>query len=176
MNAAEALQEMRRRYGLAVHFRGSELFVGLPFTDILNTVKYSFTGNIIDHSLRFRQEDDVNLRVKAISLLPDNETLEVTVPKGKKSGSLITKFYYNISELSTLEKVATNDIDKLRYEGLEGTIDTFLLPQAKHGMIAELTDKEFETRTGEYLIDEVKTNFSVTGGIRRKVRLGRKIS
>lgn len=178
VNGAQALQKFRDNYGLTAYFRGSELFVGFSFTDIIEPVNYSFTGNIISHSLDFRRETDNNIRIKAISLLPDNKTFEVTVPKGQKGGSLETRFYHNIKSKTALTKLAEADLSKVRFEGLQGTITTFLKPFTTHGMTAVLTDEEYGTRSGEYLIDSVRTTFQVTGGggMRRIVKLGRKIA
>jgi hypothetical protein len=171
INGADALQQIKEEYGLIAKFNNLELFVGLAYTTRGGTVNYSLAWNIQDSNLTYRKADEVSLRLKAIAIQKDNSQISVEV--GSSQGELRTKFFYNISDKDTLAKIANQEIEKLRFEGYEGYIITYLLPYAKHSMVANLQDPDYEIRQGNYMIDEVETTFGT--GIVRKVTIGKKL-
>jgi hypothetical protein len=138
-------------------------------------VKYSLSWNVITNDLTYRNEDDILLQVKAIGITQDNK--KVTVDDvGDPDGEQRTLFFYNVSDKAQLKKLAEQELQKLKYTGYEGTIDTFLYPYSEPLMHAELQDPEYgESRSGTYVIDSVKIQFGAYGA-RRTVELGVKLS
>lgn len=171
VNGAEALQKIKEEYGLVAYFRDLKLFVGLAFTELSDTVKYSMAFNVKSSNLTYKRRDEVKIKLKAIAILKDNKTIEVEV--GSKGGEMRTRFFYKISDKATLEKIANQEIDKLRFEGYQGDINTYLVPFVQHSMIADIQDPEFEQKNGKYIVDSVKTVFDK--GINRTVTIGKKI-
>lgn len=171
VNGAEALQKIKEEYGLVAYFRGFELFVGLPFLDVLDSVKYDLAQNVIESDLIYRRAEDIRIKLKAVAILKDNKQIEVEV--GDKEGDMRTQFYYNITDKATLKKIAEKDIEKLKFEGYEGGLQTFLVPFARHSMTARIVDPEFKKRDGNYLINEVETTYG--RGIKRSIRIGKKL-
>lgn len=171
LNGQDALQQVKEEYGLVAYFRDQELFVGLAFTEMVGDVKYSLAWNVIDSDLKYRKADEVSLKLKAVAILKDNKQISVEV--GSKAGELRTQFYYNVSDKETLRKIALQDIDKLRFEGYEGNLTTFLVPFVRHSMTADIQDPDYEIRHGNYIVDEVETTFDI--GIERKVTIGKKV-
>lgn len=173
--AATALQKIKEEYTLVSYLKGRELFTGLAFTQNFGAVKYSLSWNIISNDLQYRNEEDVQLRVRAIGMTSDNKKV-VADDVGDADGELQTHHFYNISDKAQLKKLAEELLRKSKYTGYEGTIDTFLYPYAEPLMHAELSDPEYgETRSGTYVIDSVKTQFGAYG-TRRTVELGIKLS
>lgn len=172
VNGAEALQQIKEAYGLVAYFRGLELFAGLAFTELVGRVKYSMDWNVPQSKLTYRRAEDTRIRLKATSILRDNKKIEVEV--GPKSGELVSRFYYNISDEATLKRIAEKDIDKMRFEGYEGSITTCLVPFVTHSMTAELRDPEFENHNGNYIVDEVVTE-GFSNGIKRTVKIGKRV-
>ncbi len=172
VNGVAALEKIRDEYGLVVYFRDLELYAGIAFQEDVGRVKYNLQWNIPSEgvNLTYKRAEDTKIKLKAVAIKKDNSQIEVEV--GAPDGELRTQFYYNISDKSTLKKVAQNDLEKLRYEGYEGSIETFLVPFVKHGMIAEIADPEYRNRLGDYMVDEVETVFG--HGIKRVVRIGRR--
>jgi hypothetical protein len=176
VNGAEALQQIKEQYGLVAYFDDLTLYVGLAYTDQRGSVNYDIGGdhgNVIDSNLTYRRSEDNNIRLKAVAVLKDNKKIEVEVPEGKKAGEQRTQFYYNITDKATLTKIANQDIEKLRFEGYEGSIETLLIPFARHSMVASISDPDYENRQGKYLIDEVEVKFG--RGIRRTVTIGKRL-
>ncbi len=173
VSATEAFAKLKKEYGLSIYFRGSDLYVGLPFGDTQSagiTVNYSTSWNIIKSNLKFVSEDDKKIKIKAISILKDNSKLEVEV--GDSNGEQRTLHYYKISNKAKLEELAKAQLDELKYTGFEGGFKTFLIPAAHHGMVANIKDPDFdEGRAGNYLIDSVTTSFGQQGA-RRNIELG----
>lgn len=173
--AATALQKLKEEFGLVSYLKGRELFTGLAYQQKLGTVKYSLAWNVISSDLKYRNEDDIQLRVRAIGMQADNK--KVTADDvGDVDGELRTLHFYNISDKAQLKKLAEQELKRLKYTGYEGSIDTFLYPYAEPLMLAELQDPQYgETRSGTYVIDSVRTQFGAYG-TRRTVELGVKVS
>ncbi len=173
-NAAQALQIIKDEYGLVAYFRGDVLFVGIAYTDVLPTVKYSTNWNVIESDLTFRSSDDVKIKVKPIGITPDNKKIELKKYVGDPDGDQRTLFFYNITSATQLKELSIAKLDGLKYDGMEGTITTFLAPYATHGMVSDLEDPDFnDGRRGLYFIDSTKLKFGVNGA-RRIAELGKK--
>lgn len=79
--------------------------------------------NIIsDQSLRQQKAENMRLRVKAVSLMPDNKKIKVEV--GDADGELRTLHTYNKTE-SELKAWAEQEIRRLKRDGLTGSFTTF---------------------------------------------------
>ena len=79
-----------------------------------------------------------------------------------------------ISDEKKLEEMAKAEIEKLKYDGFDGEITSFLIPFATRGMKAKIVDSEHKNREGNYFIKKVVTTFG-TSGARRKISIGNKI-
>lgn len=167
MTKLEALQVVKEKYGIAVFFMEKTLYAGLAYVIDLGTVKYKLGWNTIkDDELKYRNADDVRLKIKAVWIKPDNTKLEAEV--GDPEGSQRTLFFYNVSSKSELEKLAKEEMKKYKYSGYEGKITTFLQPFAQPGMKGILQDPKYSEREGTYYITKVKIK-SDKGGGRRTV-------
>jgi len=174
VSAAKALQKLKDEYGLTIYFQSwKKLFVGIANENDGTIVKYEFGFNIIDSKLKWIDEADVALQIKAVNIKPNNTRIEAKV--GDESGEKRTLFFYDLPDKATLKERAKEEIQKYRYSGYRGYIDTFLLPDASVGNVAQVKDLNFSERDGEYLIKKVTTKYGEGGG-RRKVELGIKLS
>jgi hypothetical protein len=175
----EILEELKKD-GFAIYFRDNELYGGLQYTEVYDTVKYRLGWNVIkDNQLKYRREQDVKARIKAIYIKPDNERIVVTVGNG--SGIERTQYYTNISgkddnEIKkNLRLEAEGDLKELSYDGYEGKITTFLQPFAVAGDAAEIEDENYPERSGKYIIETSEVTFG-TGGARRVLEIGKTVS
>jgi hypothetical protein len=179
VNAAFALQELRKKYGLAIYLKPEGLFAGLAYTDFRGEADYNFYGNIPEggNQLTWRKQETGTLRVKATSLLKDNRQLTVEVPDGG-SGAIRSRYYAGIASESELRQLAEKDLAQLSREGFEGSITGFLTPFVRPGYTARLTDPQYEFRSGSYHVDKVTTTFMPKDGvgIKRKVEIGIRLS
>jgi hypothetical protein len=170
-NAVQVLEELKKTYALTSFFRGHTLFVGLAYNGRGNRVSFEFQKNIISDDLEYLKEDDLSIKVKAISILENNKKIEIEV--GDPSGETRTITKYNLSE-SELKKAAEREIEKLRYEGFRGSFYTFFDPPVFHGDEIELIDKKYPEKNGVYLCESVEREAGVNGYF-QNIYLGAKI-
>ena len=204
VSPANALQEFIEKYGLTIYFTAfKKLFVGLAFdSEDRTTIKYDIGTNVIENDLQTVDAADVQLRIKCIGIKPDGTKIiaeigdgadpDVGLPKRKKKKGEVTVqktvikpdksdgaevrtlYFYNVHSKTELLEIARADLRKRKFTGFKGGLTTFLLPYAKVGNVARLTDSFYPERgDGDYLIEKVTTTFG-TSGARRKVELGLK--
>lgn len=177
---AELCQKLKDDYGLSIYFTDKEtLFVGLGYQKQGKQVKYHLQKNVIKSDLVYRTEDDQKIQLKAVGIDQKNQKIEVTV--GDSGGAIRTMFFSDFEDFSTnplakdqLTKLATEKLKTLKYEGYEGTIKTFLLPNVKVDDTACIVDKKYPERGGNYWVESVETSFG-RSGVRRKIELGVKL-
>jgi hypothetical protein len=167
---AMLLEEIEKQYGIRSFFQNGILNVGFAYPAQPEVVYYDFEKNIIEDDLEFRSKEDDKIRVKAISILPDKR--KITVHVGDVSGAIRTLTYYNISK-KQLEINAKKEIDRLKVDGWRGSLTSFGIPFAQHGMAVDLTDNDLPERSGQYFIDRHQVRFGVEG-YRRILHLGPK--
>lgn len=166
---AAALESIRSSYGLAVYFRGPQLFVGLPYTEQgVPENRYHFQQNCLVGSLAYRRKEDVKVKVTAISLKPDNT--RITVDLGDKDGEVHTLHFYNLTE-AELKQQGTEKLARLKFDGYSGSFSGFGQPNPLHSSVVHLADDTYPERGGSYYVDKVVTSYSQSG-YRREITLG----
>lgn len=100
------------------------LYCGVLFERDTSPAQVFKTGlNIIsDQSLQQQKAENMRLRVKAVSLMPDNKKIKVEV--GDADGEHRTLHTYNKTE-SELKAWAEQEIKRLKRDGLTGSFTTF---------------------------------------------------
>lgn len=172
VNLVQILEELKKTYALTSFFRDNTLHVGLAYSGTPTTHRFIFEQTIIENNLEYSKEDDVKIKVKAVSMQPDNTKIEVEV--GDEGGEQRTLFKYGLSK-SELTAVANREKDKFKYEGWRGSFKTFLTAVVKHGDIVELINKRLPEWNGSYLVDAVDIEGG-TGGEFQTITLGAKVS
>lgn len=171
----EVLQVFREQYGLAVYFRGNQLYAGLPYQDSPEDAvpfNLDFNQKGIKHSLNWQFEDEARLLVEARGFTRDNKELQVTV--GREGGSRITKFYYDVDSEATLTKLAQADLLNQPLTGYRGSFKAFLIPLVRHSWKVNIAENDFPQRQGTYLVDQVRYTLD-TQGITQHIQIGGKI-
>jgi len=167
----QILEEIKKVYGMEAFFKNGVLYCGLmyipEFSKVFNITK---ERNVIDNSLEWQNEEDVKIKVKAISMKPDNSKIEIEV--GDVGGEQRTAHYYNLTE-TQLREIATREITKFKYTGYRGSFRTFGNSKISHGDIINLRSKKIKEQNGTYFVDGTETTFG-QGGFRQNVELGRK--
>lgn len=173
VSPATALQKLKDDYGLTMYFRAlGELFVGIASESDGVTVKYEFGRNVIDNDLKWVNQDDSRIKIKAVHIKGDNTRIEKEF--GDADGELRTLYFYDLPNGASLETVAKEELQKVKRDGYEGSINTFLLPVADPGNVVRVTDKQFTDRAGDYLAEKIKVTYGRSGG-RRVITLGLKV-
>lgn len=148
------------------------LFCGVLF-DKDKSHKQAFeTGvNIIDDSqLDTQNAADVKIKVKAVSLMPDNKKVKVEV--GDTDGETRTVHTYNKKE-KELKAWAEQELERLKRDGLTGSFTTFG---------AELVDKLDNIgikidgeRKGVYQVQKNVIKYG-TSGLRQEIAIGARVA
>lgn len=173
-SAYNVLLKLKENYGLDLYInRDGALYCGLRQTlKISNKVVYKLHYNVIKPNLKWQSKDDIRLNIKAVSILPDGQKIEVQV--GDPEGETRTLHFYNIDKASKLKALAESEKELYKYSGYKGRLTAFLVPKVEIGDVALLRDDDYPSRDGDYFVRGVITTFGENGA-RRKVELGRKI-
>lgn len=147
------------------------LYCGVLFEKDDSPTQVFATGmNIIsDQSLEQQQAENIRLRVKAISLMPNNKKIKVEV--GDADGEHRTLHTYNKTE-SELKAWAEQEIKRLKRDGLKGSFTTF---GAK--IVDKLTAigiKIDGEKKGVYQVSKNVIKYG-TSGYRQEITLGPRI-
>lgn len=169
-SVAYILKELRDSYGLYSWYRDGHLYSGLIYRpDLQHSGRYVFGENLIKaSSLEYKKKEDVRIKVKAISIQPDNK--RISAEFGDEDGAVRTIHLYNVAK-SELEARAKSELERIQYTGYYGDFSTFGYPLAQHGDIAQLHDPTNTDRNGNYLIKRVKTTINPSQGYIQNIYL-----
>jgi len=173
MSPAKVLEQLRSDFGIYSYFMNDILYSGFAYwPDVAVRHKLQFKHNIIDDSsLEFVREEDVKLKVKAVSILKNNTKIEKEV--GDPEGDVRTLYFYDVPEAS-LQSVAEAEMQKLKYSGIQGSVMIFGEPFITKGDVVDITDPDYPEKDGAYLTKGVEYRFG-TRGYRQKIELGPKV-
>jgi hypothetical protein len=174
-NGTQVLESIKKDLAQTIFIDDEgKLYVGLQqFSNIGQTVVYDLNYNLVANDLEFKTKEDRKIKVKYNYMDPTTNkknSIEVGDPDGEQREYTTSV----VSDLKKLEEMAKAEIEKLKYDGFEGNITSFLIPFATRGMKAKLLDSEHPNREGNYFIKKVVTTLG-TVGARRKVSIGNKI-
>lgn len=171
------LAHLREHYAVRSFIRHENdqpvLYAGALFEgSVKPTQVFSVGRNIIDNTqLREQTAEDVKVRVKAVSLQPDNKTIRVEVGDTDPDAEVHTMRFHNKDE-KELRAWAEQELKRLKRDGLSGSFTTFGAQLVdKLDPIGIKIDGE---RRGIYQVQKNVINYG-DGGFRQQITLGRKI-
>jgi len=186
VNAVKIFEVLKKQFGFHIYFVDDKLQVkGMNSIIALNNPvhRFGFQQNIINSTLEYVREDDINIVIKAESIKADNTRIvrfgfkqngKVVVTATPKAGEMRALLVYNFTA-SELETEVRRNIDRFIYEGYAGNFTTFLEPAVSHSDRVDLIDNKHVEREGRYLIRTVESNFGINGA-RQVISLKNKIS
>ncbi len=161
VSGAKLLDGLRKDFGLYAFFRNGVLVVGKPYEGSnAKEVRFRFGDNIAKNDLEYKHQDDVKIKVKAISNNSDGTKTEVEL--GDTEGESRTLNFYNVAE-AELKNVAEREMLRYNFDGWRGRFTAFGEPFVQHGDVAILEDIEDSDKTGGYYVDAVNYTFGVDG-------------
>lgn len=149
------------------------LYCGVLFErDATPSQVFSTGMNIIDdRSLEQQKADTMRLRVKAVSLMPDNKK-KVKVEVGDADGELRVLHTYNKTE-SELKAWAEQEMKRLKRDGLTGSFKTFGYRLVDKLDVAGI--KIDGEKKGCYQVKKNVIKYG-TGGFRQEITLGMRVA
>jgi hypothetical protein len=173
-NGCQVLESIKKQLCMTVFLNDEgKLYCGLQQgTNIGQGVVYDLNYNLVENNLEFKAKADRRIKVKYKYKAKDNK--EKVVEVGDSDGEQREFYTSVISDEKKLKEMATAEIEKLKYDGFDGDVTSFLIPYATRGMKAIIKDKDHKNREANYFIKKVVTTFG-TGGARRKVTISNKL-
>jgi hypothetical protein len=173
-NGAQVLESLKKDLLMTVFIDDeAKLYCGLQQgTNVGQEVLYDLNYNLVENGLEFKSKDERRMKIKYTYIGGDNKRKHIE--EGDTDGETRTYHTSVIKDEKQLREMAKAELEKLKYEGFEGDVTSFLIPYATRGMKAKIIDAEHKNREGSYFIKKVVTTFG-TGGARRKVSLGNKL-
>lgn len=137
-------------------------------------VRYDTSKNVMadGYSLKYKDKEDRKLKVTAKG--KDKTGKELTAERGE-GGDTETFDYKGIATQEMLDSIADNMYAAKSFSGYEGGFQAWYLPLVSKGDTADIADPNDPDRNGKYFIKSVVTTCS-SGGITRKITLGKKLS
>lgn len=168
---ASLLGELKNQ-GIKSFFRYSDgkavLYAGVLFDRELSEESQVFSDdiNIIDYSsLEWKRADTMRIKVKAVSIMPDNSKIKTEV--GDKDGEVRTMHTYNKNE-QELKEWAEGEVKRLKKDGLSGSFTTFGFRLVDKLDIIGI--RLSGQKRGRYTVKKNTINYSPSG-LRQKIEI-----
>ncbi len=173
LTKAKVLEKLKSDFGMYAFFRDGRLVIGKIYSPDATPKVFVLNENMISDDLVFKRKNEVRLKVKAISNMPDGSKVEIEI--GDDDGEQRTLNFYDLSK-TELKAAAERELERLKYDGWRGSFTAFGEPLVKHGEPVELRSKDEGTneKTGRYFVDKVVYNFG-KDGYRQKIYLGPRV-
>ena len=171
-SAYDVLKKVQEECGADVYLKDGVLHLHAPGEHIGKERLYDFGYNVESADLTYRRAGDKKYLITVRALLPNGKVREFEV--GTPGGEKITLKCPTSDEVSMRLRAET-EIRRRTFDGYDGSIDTWLLPECQAGDSVELHDHDYPHKEGTYFVRAVTTEFSDEGG-KRKIELGFRLS
>lgn len=153
----EVVSKIISEYGLDCYFEGDVLYCHLPYLRNNGSVKYYLSGDNANtanlNRLEYMTEAMRNIKLKVVNIKKDGSKLTKEV--GDLDGSLRTLNFYNLPDSTNLVELGEAELKKMKFDGYEGEIAAFFIPDCQPAMTATLVDPTYE-REGNYYVEAVE--------------------
>ncbi|MDR3226045.1 MAG: hypothetical protein LBT56_00035 [Prevotellaceae bacterium] len=181
VSVAGVLEQLKKNNPFNAFFRESKMYAVLTQTTLnkegeIKTIVFNAEKNIIDSkNIKYTLADDVNIRVKAISILANNKRLEAISPKGKNDGELRTFHCSKYKTQAELQKYADDMLNEVKIDKAEGSFTAFGIPYVRKADRVKIIDKiNADINNKTFNIEAVKYSFG-TSGYRQTITLGNEL-
>ncbi|MRI64526.1 late control protein [Ornithobacterium rhinotracheale] len=173
-NGTQVLKKLQEEFRLSIFINDKgELYAGLQqLTNIGEVAVYDLNYNIVSNDLEYRSKEERKIKVRYTYI--DAKNKRKTIEVGDPEGEVRTFHTSVVSDEKKLKEMALAEIEKMKYDGFDGSITSFLIPFATRGMKARLIDKDLKNIDEDYFIKKVETSFG-TSGARRKIEIGARL-
>ncbi|WP_438710864.1 hypothetical protein ACSTS3_19695 [Aquimarina muelleri] len=158
-------------YNLYSYMKGKQLVCGKYYADDTEeeTVDFHLERNAVSNDLNYRNEEDIILKIKGVSVLKNGSKIEAEI--GEAGGDQYQLTYYNIEAKAEVLKLLQKDFETKKRGGFDGSFTAFGVPSVRHGLKVNITSELYEDRSGLYYIEAVNKTFD-NAKIRQEITLG----
>ena len=168
----DVLKKVQEECGADIYLSKGVLHVHPPGEVVGVNRFYNFALNVEAVNLTYRQAADRKVRVVVKALLPDGTVKEMEV--GSTGGEKV-EIKCPTSDESSMKLRGELEVKRRSFDGYDGSITTWLIPECAPGDMAWLYDADYPRKDGCYFVRAVTTTFSRDGG-KRKIELGFRLS
>lgn len=154
------LRTLRERYGFYTVVKEDRLTCKFKY-DIVDDKRvhvYDFSKNVKKHSLKYRRREDRNIRIRAVSYNADGRKITEEVGSKEQHAPLRTLSYTG-KTAGELRELALAEYGRLCFDGFEGSITGFGLPQTNAGDSLRIISAREPKMEGKYLIESVTVRY-----------------
>lgn len=168
------LEKLQTDWGLYTYFKDGKVRSGKYYvTESDSDIEtFHLERNCVSTALNYKRKEDVKLKIKAVSTLPNGSKIEVD-GIGDVDGDERQLTFYNVTDVKELEVLAEIEYKRFKVDGFDGSFTAFGIPSVTHGMKCRLVSGLFKEREGIYYIERVQKSFGIDG-IRQQISLGPK--
>ena len=168
----DVLKKVQEESGADIYLADDTLHVHAPAETVGDDVYYDFAQNVEECDLTYRTAEDRKVQVVVKATMPDGTVKEIET--GSTGGDKV-EIRCATSDEASMRQRGQTEVKRLSFDGYEGNITTWLIPNCKPGDTAELRDEDYPEKDGRYFVQAVTTEFSRDGG-KRTVELGFRLS
>lgn len=169
--AYDVLKKIQEECAADIYIQGNTLHVHAVGEVVGIDRRYDFSVNVEECDLTYRQAADKKFRVKVKATTPDGTVKEIEV--GSTGGDQV-EVHCATSDEASMRQRAEMELKRRSFNGYEGNITTWLVPECLPGDTATLHDDDYPQKDGTYFVTSVTTTFGKEGGS-RKIDLGFKL-
>lgn len=170
--AYDVLKKVQEECGADIYIKDGELHIHPPGEVVGIDRFYNFALNVESSDLTYRSAADKKVKVVVKATMPDGTVKEVEV--GATGGDKV-EIKSPTSDEASMKQRGEEELLRRSFDGYDGSITTWLIPECMPGDIANLHDDDYPKKDGAYFVRSVTTEFSSSGGS-RKVELGFRLS
>ncbi|MBR2862400.1 MAG: hypothetical protein IKB97_02410 [Bacteroidaceae bacterium] len=170
--AYDVLKKVQEECGADIYIKDGELHIHPPGEVVGIDRFYNFALNVESADLTYRSAADKKVKVVVKATMPDGTVKEVEV--GATGGDKV-EIKSPTSDDASMKQRGEEELLRRSFDGYDGSITTWLIPECMPGDIANLHDEDYPKKDGAYFVRSVTTEFSSSGGS-RKVELGFRLS
>ena len=127
-NGTQVLQKLKEHLALSIYLDSEgKLYAGLEqLNNLHKEAIYDLNYNLVENNLEYKTAEQKRLRIKYTYM--DSKNKKKSVEVGDKDGELRTFHTSIISDEKKMEEMAHAEMQKLKYDGFEGSVKSFLIP------------------------------------------------
>lgn len=172
-NGRDVLNRLQEDTKGNIYMKDRTLHFHPAYVQKFGDVTYDFCVNIEKSDLQYRRADDRRYEVEVEGVGSDGKRTVVTL--GTTGGEKRTIKVSGVTDSASLQKRGEEELKYLVFDGYEGSITGWMIPEVHPGYTAKIIDQDYEYKEGSYYVITVTTTFDSSGGV-KKVQLGRKLS
>lgn len=170
--AYQVLKKLQEETKANIYLKNQQLHIHSRYEEIFGNAKYSFQQNIEKSELEYKNADDRKVQVIVEAKGKDGKVIREMA--GESGGDVINWNLNGVSDIETLRTMANEQLKIESYTGYSGDFTAWLEPYCDAGYSVDISDSDYEYKSGSYYVIEVTTKLSSAGG-ERKIKIGKKL-